>query len=201
MFVFTRALPLRAFQKQHLGVVRTVGRRFHTTVSHPTQGSCGSSSPRTQASCEADSWQHIPASAHILHAQRASTTTAMEIAIRARTSQATRTTRAVAGQARLDAVGRAFRDTIKVAGLAIDLAVVACAAQGSTASLVHATHAQTNQVIPFTPVTGEQAQMDAHGVVLMDIFRMETSAHIHITMMHHIQTMLCPRYFEALLAV
>ena len=130
--------------------------------------------------CETGLWRHTPATAHIPHAKRANTPTAMETAIHAQTSQATHTTRAVVGQAQQDAVGRAIQDTIKVVGRAIK-AAVACATQDSTASLVHATHAQTSQAMHITPATAGQAQVDAHGSVLMGIFRMETIAPIHIT--------------------
>ena len=204
MFVFTHALPVRARQVQQLG--RIVGRQFHP-ASHRTQGPCWSGSLQTQALFKADLWRPSPAPSHLPHARLANTAV-MGIAARARTSQATHTTRAVAGQARLAAVGLAVRDTTKVAGLVTYLLpVVGRAGQESTVGLVRATHAQTNQAMLITPVMEDQARPGARGAVLMDITPMDTRAHIHIphlaitTIMTSISAMLSLQYFEVSLAV
>jgi hypothetical protein len=101
----------------------------------------------------------------------------MEIAFHARTSRTTRTTRAV--QARRNAVGHAMQDTSKVAGIVTYMKMVMIyARQESTSSLVHASNAQTSQIMLITPATADQAQLAAYGIALLDIIGMKSPVHI-----------------------
>jgi hypothetical protein len=210
MCVFTLAQAHIAHLRRKSEIVRTLAPWF-SSVLRRAQESCGSSSRRTAAIRDQDSWQATQAVAHITHALRVNTAV-LDLAIRARTSQATHTTRVVAAQARGAAAGIAIQDTIKVAITATYLAVVRLvvgrAEQDSTADQAHATHAPTNLVILSTPAAGEQARLDARGAASAIITNLEVPVYMTqatimaqamATMMSSTQLIL--QYSRALLAV
>ncbi len=75
----------------------------------------------------------------------------------------------------MGAVGHAIQDIIQMECLAFlpvgRLAAADCAGQDSTYQRIHchAPRAQTNQAIHITRVTGDSAQLGAHGTAMMDI--------------------------------